>query len=44
MTDKKETLKGVEGKRGPEGKGVGKIRLLRAAGFLGVAIAAPFFI
>ena len=44
MTDKKETLKDVEVKSGSEGKGVGKIRLLRAAGFLGVAIAAPFFI
>jgi len=44
MTEKKETLKDVEGASGFGGKSVGKIRLLRAAGFLGVAIAAPFFI
>ncbi len=44
MTDKRETLKDTEGASGSRGEGVGKIGLLRAAGFLGVAIAAPFFI
>ena len=44
MIDKKETLNDVEGASKSGQKSVGKIGLLRAAGFLGVAIAAPFFI
>ena len=44
MTDKRETLKDIEGASGSRGEGIGKTEVLRAAGFLGVAIAAPFFI
>lgn len=44
MTEKINFLKRAGSARESLGKSAGKVRLLRAAGVLGVAIAAPFFI
>ena len=44
MTEKIDLLKRAGSARKSLGKSAGKVRLLRAAGVLGVVIAAPFFI